>query len=462
MKKKIRTLMALILSMLCILSLVGCNNAGGTGDKDDSAEAIDLGGREINLVAWGDGVFSLLENSDDELTQTYYARKQEMEEKYNCTIVTKKVGASEILPGLRAAEMADTVYADAVAMRTAWAKSAYDEGLLLELGQLFDEDEVNNFYSLGVDCLKQDDGSFYTISFYKENPVENIYYFNIDHFENQGIDVDALYQEVLDGKWTFERMTEIAEQAMVEKNGVVEVYGAQAALSGDSFGHYLAPFGAQAMIKNEDGTYSSGLKTDNMKRAFETLTGTIQNDAYWGNAGGGWETCSQMFQAGTLAMYTDSLAGYVTITQNAPFEVGVLPMPKASEEDADYTYSAMTLNVVAIPAAVGKDKEVAQAIADMLAYIYAPLEEDASATLERKYGMYCSNEKQVEIIVNAGLSDNFVFTNYLFTGLKSNYDNICGSTMKSILQGTTSFRAGTDAIDEAWQSIIDEYNDSLK
>ena len=462
MKKRFVKIASLVLTVILALSLVACGNNTQTSGDDDSMEVIDLGGSDVVLVAWGTSMFSLIEESDDELNQTYWARKEEMEEKYNCNIVLNKVGATDILPGVRAGEMAGTLYADAVAMRASWAKSAYDEDLLLELGQLFDEEDTKGFYKSGSDCLMQDDGSYYTISLYKENPVENVFMFNVDHFENMGVDVDALYQEVLDGKWTFERMVEIAEKVTVEKNGVIEVYGMQSPDSGDVIGDFLAPFGAQMMDKNEDGTYSSGLKSDNMTKALETLSAIYQNKNFWKPSGNdNWETATQMFKAGTLSMVKSELTKFRDYSENNTFDVGMLPMPKASEED-DYVYSSMTLNVITMPASASQDMKRAQAVANILSYIYAPLDEDMSDTLARKYSMYASNDKLVDILLDMGTSDNMVYSNHWFTGLNSSYNSTCRSVISDILKGNVSIKAGIDSIDQAWQGIIEEYNDSLK
>ena len=466
MLKKMHSILAVVLSVVLMFSLAGCGKENGGNDVDEEnkggeAKVIDLNGREINLVAWGDGVFNLVEDSEDELGQTYYARMKEMEKEYNCTFVIKKVGAAEILPGLRAAEMGGTSYADVVVLRQAWAKSARDEGILLDLSQLFDG-SLEQFYQPAVNCLKDKDGKFYSIAFYKENPVENLFIFNRDHFENQGIDVDALYQEVLDGKWTFERLFEIAEKATVEKNGKIEVYGTEVCTAGDALGNFLAPFGAQMMVENEDGTYSSGLKTDNMQDALKKLSDMWSSKHFWKKSGSdAWDANIQSFTSGTLAMINYPIASIGSLSQTVPFKIGVLPMPKNRVED-EYTYSAMTLNVAVMPASMGNDMETAQAIADMITYIYAPIDENVESTLTRKYSMYSSDEKMVRVLVEAALSDNFVFSNHIYTGLKSTYENICSLKISDILKGNVSIKAGLDAINDAWQASIDEYNAGLK
>ena len=465
MLKKIHSILAVVLSVVLVFSLAGCGKESGGNDtdedhKEEEAKVIDLDGREVTFVTWG-ATLNIVEDSEDELMQNYYARMKEMEKKYNCTFVFKKVAAGEILSTFRAAEMGGSAFGDVVLMRQAWAKSAYTEGILLDLSQVFDGSK-EQFYQPAVDFLKEDDGKFYSIAFYQENPVENVYYFNQDHFKNQGIDVDALYQEVLDGNWTFERMFEIAKKATVVKNGVTEVYGAEACTAGDSLSHFLTPFGAQIMEKNTDGTYSSGLKSDSMQKALENVKSMWDSGYFWKMGGNdNWETASKMFGAGTLSMYLSSLAQLANIKANASFDIGVLPMPKRSAED-NYTYSSMTTNIAVMPASLGNDMETAQAIADMVTYIYSPIDDDVTATLRRKYSMYCSDEQSVQILLDAALADNFVNYNYIATGMTSTYNDICKSKLTDALSGKLSITAAIDSVNDAWQASIEEYNRSLK
>ncbi len=493
MLKRMRSILGIGLSVvLAAACLSGC---GGNGGKEDDgnpssvesiasgnageteketggaetgenvqAEGIDLQGREITMVAWGNDLFGLDENAADERGQTYWARKQEVEEKYNCKFVFNVVNYDDILPSLRAGEMSGTPYADIVVLRASDAQSAYKEGLLLDLSQVLDG---SKFYQPAVNLLKEADGKFYTLGVEEENHVENLFLFNQDLFEAKGIDVPALYQEALDGKWTYDRLIEVAEQVAEKENGVTKIYGAQVGhVYDDSFGGYLLSFDADPMIQNADGTYSSGFRTENMERALETLSKIVQNDSFWYKQGGdNWDVPMKKFLAGEIAMTTNGcgIPGIkINYIDQASFKIGVLPMPKPSEED-DYVYNAQILNVMMMPASLGKDMETAQAIADMITYIFSPIEgSDTKELLRNYYASFSSSEGMVEVLLDAALSENFKTYNTYTAGLYHGpYKEICNEKLAEILNGETSIKAGIDAFDDAWQAVIDEYNAGL-
>ncbi len=455
MLRKFRSIIALALALVLTLSVVGCGTPSDTETDPPKTDAtteapteeatteapteeqvINLNGRTITFVTWGN-TLNITAEPTDVTSQTYYARMKEMEEKYNCVFEVKKIGAGEILSSFQAGEMGDAPLGDVVLMRLQWARTAYNEGLLLDLSQVFDP-SLDQFTSAAIDALMQNDGSFYSIAFYQENPVENLLYFNKDHFEAQGIDVDALYQEVLNGTWTMDKLFEVVEKATVVNNGVVEVYGGTTTNPGDAFGHYLIPYGADFMLQHDDGTYSSGMKLSQMDNALDNIIKMYAtgNFRWQGQVeGDNWETSIKNFYAGTQAMHCGELLNLKTFTETATFEVGVLPMPKGSASNTDYPYGSCTLNVAVMPASLEKDMEVAQAIADMTTYIYSPVGESTEKTLEEKYSVYCSDEESVQILLDAATSKNYKQYNYITTGLQSQFNEIFVANMKKAFRG---------------------------
>ena len=451
---KIRRILALILTIAMVFSIVACG-----GNEGAKLDVVDLKGREITFVTWGT-TLKIYEDPTNEAMQTYSLRMKEMEEKFNCRFVFKEVAATEILSTFISGEMADTPIGDMVLMKPSWATSAYNEGLLLDLSKYYDG-SLEQFYQPAVNMYKNGD-SFYSIAFYNANPAENTIFFNKEIFADAGIDVDALYETVEKGEWTLDKYIEVAEKVSKVKDGVYEIYGGVGPTAGDNLSFFLTPFGAEIMTKNEDGTYASGLKTQEMHDALEAIAKINAKDFIWTKVGeADHETDNTMFYNGSLAMLIDGAIHLPTIKEGVSFKYGVLPFPKKDKAD-EYSASSMVTNIAVCPKSLEKDPETAKAIADMVTYIYAPVGDSNEETLRRTYSMYTSDEQSVDILMDIALSKNFVNFNYMSTGLNSVYNSVCLEAIHKAIMSESSVDAAIAAINDAWQTRIDIYNKTLQ
>lgn len=459
MKKVLFRILSVALVLALTFCLVGCGDKSGKVDSSN-LDVVDLKGREITFVTWGQ-TLKIYEDAADEKMQTYYLRMKEMEELYNCKFVFKEVAAGEILSSFVAGEMGDAPLGDVVLMRESWATSAYNDNHLLDLSKVFDGD-LPQFYKPAVDTFKQDDGSFYSIAFYDYNPAENVIFFNKDLFEERGIDVDALYKDVMDGKWTFNKYLEVAEKVSVNKNGNYEVYGGFGTTAGDSISDWLIPYGAEIMARNEDGTYTSGLKSKEMYTALENAKKIIDSDYIFTRGGNDtYETPFDMFTSKTLAMYQGAIMHLTKVKNNCNFAFGVLPFPVAKDGD-EYIASSMVTNIAVMPKSFEKDMETAQAIADMVTYVYQPVYNEIETQLRSGFAMNTYDEESVEILLMLSTTENWHNFNYIRTGLTTSYNEVVKDTFSKVLKGSVSIDAGVASVDDAWNNIIKEYNDTLK
>ena len=459
MKNFIFKILATILVLTLTLCLVGCGEKSGKVDSSNM-DVVDLKGREITFVTWGQ-TLKIYEDASDEKMQTYYLRMKEMEELYNCKFVFKEVAAGEILSSFVAGEMGDAPLGDVVLMRESWATSAFNDNHLLDLSKVFDGD-LPQFYKPAVDTFKQDNGSFYSIAFYDFNPAENIIYFNKDLFEERGVDVKNLYKDVNDGKWTFDKYLEVAKKVAVNKNGTYEVYGGFGTTAGDALSDWLIPFGAEIMTQNEDGTYASGLKSQEMYKALENAKKVVDCDYIFTRGGNDtYETPFDMFTSKTLAMYNGAIMHLTKVKDNCNFQFGVLPFPIAKEGD-EYIASAMVTNIAVMPKSFEKDMETAQAIADIVTYVYQPVYQEIETQLRSGFAMNTYDEESVEMLLKLSTTENWHNFNYIRTGLTPSYNEIVKNTFSKVINGSTSIDAGVAAVDDAWNNVIKEYNKTLK
>lgn len=461
MKKSFRKIVAFVLCLTLVFTFVGCGGPSNNGKVDaGDMNVVDLKGREITFVTWGQ-TLKIYEDSTDEKMQTYYLRMKEMEELYNCKFVFKEVAAGEILSSFVAGEMGNAPLGDVVLMREAWATSAFNDNHLLDLSKVFDGN-LPQFYKPAVDTFKQDNGSFYSIAFYDYNPAENVIYFNKDLFTERGIDVEALYKDVEDGKWTFDKYLEVAKKVAVNKNGTYEVYGGFSSTAGDALSNWLIPYGAEIMVKNEDGTYASGLKSKEMYDALENVKRIKECEYIWSQGGNDtYETPFDMFTAKTLGMYLGAIAHLTKVKTNTSFEFGVLPFPVVNEGD-EYFACSMVTNIAVMPKSLENDMETAQAIADMVTYVYQPVYEEIETQLRSGFAMNTYDEESVETLVMLSTTENWHNFNYIRTGLTPSYNSIVKDSFTKAINGSMSTDAAVAAVNDAWSNIIKDYNKTLK
>ena len=455
MKKTISRVIAMLLCLAMVFSFAACKKEK-TGKVDvDDLKAVDLKGREIVITSWGTSV-NILADSPDATMQTYYARMQEVEKLYNCKFVFKKIAAGEILPGFQAGEMGGATIGDIVQMREAWVQTCYKDNNLLDLSKYFDAD-MPQFNRYSVNTFKEESGSFYSFAVRADNQ-SNIIYFNKDMFEEKGVDIDALYKDVKDKKWTVDKFLEIAEKVATIKDGTYETYGAYRIGAGDALQAWHATFGSNFTVKNEEGKFVSGLKSAETKALLEFVKRVEDCDFIREfRSGDNWETESKLFTAGTIGMAFGQENSHLSkLKSSLTFEFGVLPFPLAKEGD-DYYATIMTYNHLVMPKSLDKDPTTAKAIADMYTYIYQPTAENMDAQYLDTYEMNTYDEESVENLLTVAFAENYYIPIHHKLGMVNLYNSTLKPSLGNYLNGQITYDAFIAATDSAWTEKINEY-----
>lgn len=197
-----------------------------------------------------------------------------------------------------------------------------------------------------------------------------VLYFNKNLAENYNIDADALYKETLDGKWTFDRLTELTKDVWTDLNGNNEkdtndLFGIKIG-STSSATPFIYSFGEKTVSINSDGIPELSMNEDKFSSIVEkvykfyyeqvgTATDTIYSDM--GN----------MFKEGR-ALFSDGVLGHtLSFLNSMEDDYGILPYPKWDEEqDSYYTMSDGSAPLVSIPKTV-EDIEFVGIITEALA-----------------------------------------------------------------------------------------------
>ncbi len=197
------------------------------------------------------------------------------------------------------------------------------------------------YFDYVIDNLRINDRLYATSGWYDFNTVRqtSIFFFNIEMAENN--QVGDLYQMVYDGKWTYDKMMEIAESVGADMNndGVYnddDRYG----LAGmqDQWFQQVYTTGYSFVTTNEDGTLTVSGIDDRLIHAFDTVRKIFDSTWYqsfytYGEARRPNEDLYNAFNNGRLLFYMGLLMNTANPIMRDGGKFGLLPTPKFYEEN---------------------------------------------------------------------------------------------------------------------------------
>ncbi|MBQ8396736.1 MAG: extracellular solute-binding protein [Clostridia bacterium] len=402
-------LMAALLAVL-MLTLPACSGSGDSTDTTaapstqstgettapvETGPALDQYGREIVEADLPDVKFEgetftvhtrgnvekyewlAEEVTGEALNDAIYKRNNTIEEKYGITLNIVAQGTwsdynSTTLPQLQASIQANTGAYDLIAGYSSPFANMATTGMLYDLNTLehidFDKPwwwqsfneatEIHgvNYFGLGALSLS----AIYSMSCVFFNPalMEEV---------NTGVDP---YQLVLDGKWTWDKMTELSTNANMEMDGD-NVMGA-----GDRWGTvffsganipnmYGVASGEMLSTRDEDGTPVINVNVEKMGTVIDNMIKLIYGNEYTYVASQ--NDARKMFIDNKALFHSEWL--YYAQTQIAPTveAYGVLPVPKMNEAQENYaTWIQGGMHIYSIPIDV-KDLERASILTEAFA-----------------------------------------------------------------------------------------------
>ncbi len=163
-------------------------------------------------------------------------------------------------------------------------------------------------------------------------------YFNKNMLEEySNLKSDDIYQEVLDGKWTIDRLIEISKGLTADVDGNLDLN------SNDRFGNniymatiidaYFAAFDI-SIITEVNGEYTIDLNTDRMITAIEKLnTLCYKNNSTYITSD---KTSSENFFKNNHAFFTHGGMEWAADFRDMELDYGVIPYPKLNESQESY------------------------------------------------------------------------------------------------------------------------------
>lgn len=393
------------------------NTVSAETEISDDLPDMDYGGADFRIYtrqccdSHKDGVY-MPEQTGDVISDAVYDRNLTIEERFNITFTEPFLA-----PDAEATDLNNAVQAgDDMCELAIWHYKHLGDsaaaGYLADISQAgyigFDKpwwyQKVNDAYSVGGHA-------YVVVGMYDlDNYLDNVcLYFN----KNMLIDLtgdDDLYAVVKEGKWTIDKMEEVAKQAVVDLDGdgtmdpTKDQFGYGQA-SGYGFVYQFA-WEQPVTERDEDGYPHDAINTERMLTMFETFQKLVASDYTIVDEAG---TGSTAFKENRELFQLDSLkassAGYRDMEQ----DFGILPVPKLNEEQQEhYTHATAHTSAVAIP--VVKDQaglEYASIILEaMAAEGYKQIRPAVyDVALKSKYTRDADSYEMIDIVVQGRTAD---------------------------------------------------------
>ena len=356
---------ALLISMLASLSACGGEGAQGgettVGEQTTAAETspdniplgTNLNGATVKIYVRGDTIDSEFDNQEtgDVVDDAVYNRNRKIEERLNVKLEYMSNTSESYwddrniyMDTVRAAVLANDGSIDIAAGLSNIMPYLAQDGMFINLmrsdipylnfdspwwpAELTDELSVNGrlYMASGEACLGVIKGMM-------------CFYFNKDIIENNNL--ESPYDLVTSGKWTLDKMAEMASSVYSDLNGNAKVD------IDDQFGFYISSVnhapnfvlasGMRLTTNDANGLPEYDLGSERIINLVDKLNTIMVNDAMLADTGD--ESGEKCFTDGRCLFMTGEF-GFAESFRELPFDYGILPYPKYDETQEDYISSS--------------------------------------------------------------------------------------------------------------------------
>ncbi|MBQ9847858.1 MAG: extracellular solute-binding protein [Clostridia bacterium] len=369
MTKRILSLLLVVIMAFSSVLLVSCNgeeeeSSGTASEVGDTAgflnEKKDFGGETIKILTYANRNFSTCQIAPEELvdeavSDAFYERNAIIEENYGIKIeVETEDDQNTIADTIRLNCQSNLDEYQAVVTGIVYMAPLGVEGFLYDFNSIdngylhldkewwdqtiMQDISINDkIWFLSGDALVEDDESTWAIYFNKELI--------------KSYDLEDPYQLVRDGAWTLDKMHELASKVH-KQNGSTKSYdpdvGDVWGLLAQSYDYYAFMLGGdQPMVDNTGDEPRLRVDEEENYNTFYTVYDIMLDDKNTGVADffGSWNSGvygqkTQIFANGN-ALFMPGAISTVSeeVMRNAEIKYGILPMPKRSDLQDDYTTS---------------------------------------------------------------------------------------------------------------------------
>ena len=337
---------------------------------DSLPEQVDLGGTEIRVVGYVEGTTNGNELSVEELNgevinDAVYNRNLNVEKRLNVSIVPNVTPEWSASGEVRNMIQSGSDELDVYFANSCITFNVAAEGLFLDLFTVDNLDFSKPYWSQGFVDTASINGRLYlatgpmSLGFYRYLMID---IFNKNLFQRNGF--DTLYGTVLEGKWTLEYQNSLASAFYIDLNGDGErdaddQYGFVTRAANDTSINdgYWASLNLHTIAKDENGYYILDLELDSFSSAVDRLLTLVQGNGTAGMCKND-DDIYKRFTEGRAAMSNARLHAVESGEfRDMEDDYGIVPMPKASEEqDRYYTLAQDQVIVYGLPITLPEER----------------------------------------------------------------------------------------------------------
>ncbi len=288
------------------------------------------------IIATTDQQTILPTDSDDHMNSAKIDSRRAVEEAYNTVIISNPVSAATMLEDAKKAVLAETYYADLLAIPLSEVGAFRASGILANMNSLPHTDYSAEYYNQTIIESAYAGNQLYAVfGDANFNPSHlSAVYFNRELIKECG--VDDIYTLVSEGKWTWDKLREFAINAC---SGVDSISGIGAAydkstlidIAATSHGIVYTSSSINAVPAVD---YLDNDSIDNKaKAAVDSLYNLIYKDKTFVDKKA--DDVQSIFLSGELLFCIDSL-DYIDSNADSDVSWGLLPIPKYDDQQESY------------------------------------------------------------------------------------------------------------------------------
>ena len=393
MKRKISAI--LLISMLAGLAACGDNTENPVETTPGSeSESTTVAGHDFGNHDFGDSEFNILNGSNtwsmysamdfeeqtgEPLDDAIFNRNRKLEDLYNFKlVVTEKQQDKDLLPEIKKFISAGEDIYDVVYLGSNLAGAVVSEGYYLDLNKVSGFNFDKEYWDQSViteGTIGKNNALYFASSPAQLMTCEGawIMYFNERMLD--GLGLDAPYQLVRDGKWTFDELGKYMK-AGADLNGDESfnfsvdgkaIYGLASSYAFPS--GCITAAGISYISKDKDGNPYFSLESDRFYTLADKLASMFAKEGeYVSRNGAGKDHYEEIFKAGRALFLGAELKAAGKLRDfNDSF--GIVPIPKLeADQDSYHVLMSLATLMMSIPV-TNNEPEKAAVIMDALSYL---------------------------------------------------------------------------------------------
>ncbi|MBP3919859.1 MAG: hypothetical protein J6I50_11910 [Clostridia bacterium] len=292
-----------------------------------------------------------------------------------------------------------------------------------------------------------------------------VVFFNKVMYANYYDDANALYQSVFDGKWTLDRMAELAKDVYIDVNNDSKSDG------DDQLGYvaYLAASSTDGFVYGTDIPFTqrdeNGYVILNMM-SDDAVTLAQKLPAFYAQPGSFWKDISsdaqnqEVFMKGKTLFLGNSALCHAKDLRNMADDFGFLPFPKFDEEQKEYRSLIHDSAMIGVVSNASQNLDMTGAVLEALnAETYRSVTPVWYETaLKVKYSRDDYSTQMIDLIHDSATT-NFVYAyNYALNGIGLIYRDLCN-------RNSSDYASAVKKLEKTaarkLEKIIDIFNGSL-